>query len=71
MTIKGALISLVLHYIHFFRNIPFQTIKMASNQQQYIEQLQLLKERYPQESKHKLLHLLRKHDGDVDQVKFS
>ncbi len=44
---------------------------MASNQPQHFEQLQLLQERYPQESKHKLLHLLRKHDGDVDLVRLS
>jgi hypothetical protein len=44
---------------------------MASNQQQYTEQLQLLQERYPHERKHKLFHLLQKHDGNVDQVKFS
>jgi len=41
---------------------------MASNQQQYTEQLQLLQERFPQESRHKLSHLLRKQDGDVNQV---
>lgn len=43
---------------------------MAANQQQYAEQLQLLQERFPQESAHKLLHLLRRHDGDVHQVGF-
>jgi hypothetical protein len=42
---------------------------MATNQrQEYTEQLQLLQERFPQESRHKLLHQLRKYDGDVHQV---
>jgi len=41
---------------------------MASNQQQHDEQLRFLQDCYPQESKHKLLHLLRKYDGDVNQV---
>jgi hypothetical protein len=41
---------------------------MASNQQQYDEQLRFLQECYPQESKHNLLRLLRKYDSDVDQV---
>ena len=44
---------------------------MASVEPQYIEQLQLLQERYPHERKHKLSHLLRKHNGDVDQVDIS
>ena len=69
MHIKGEFVFTVLHYIRFFRNITFQAITMASNQQQYAEQLQLLRERYPNESKHKLLHLLKKHDGNVDQVR--
>ncbi len=43
---------------------------MASNQQQYDEQLQLLQESYPEESKHKILRLLKKYNGDFDQVSF-
>ncbi|CAF1324818.1 unnamed protein product [Adineta steineri] len=42
---------------------------MASNQQQYNEQLQLLQQRFPEESNHKFLRLLHKYDGDVDQVR--
>jgi hypothetical protein len=41
---------------------------MASNQQQYAEQLQLLQERFPEESTHKLLRLLERYNGDVHQV---
>jgi hypothetical protein len=45
---------------------------MASNhhQQQQDEQLRFLQDCYPQDSKHYLLRLLRKYDGDVDQVYF-
>ena len=70
--IKGEHVFAVLHYIRFIRNIILQAFIMATNQQQeYTEQLQLLRERYPNERKHKLLHLLQKHDGSVDQVRFS
>ncbi|CAF3410735.1 unnamed protein product [Rotaria sp. Silwood1] len=41
---------------------------MASNQQEYVEQLQLLQERYPQVSTQNLLHFLQQHHGDVDKV---
>ena len=43
---------------------------MASNQEEYIEQLQLLQERFPEESKDKLLRQLHKHNGDYYQVPF-
>jgi len=44
---------------------------MASNQsQERDEQLQFLQECYPEESKDKLLGLLREHNDDVDQVKY-
>jgi hypothetical protein len=43
---------------------------MASNQHQHDEQLRFLQDCYPQDSKHYLLRLLRKYDGDVDQVYF-
>jgi len=45
---------------------------MASTQQQQQqdEQLRFLQDCYPQDSKHYLLRLLRKYDGDVDQVYF-
>ncbi|UJR21603.1 hypothetical protein I4U23_024685 [Adineta vaga] len=42
---------------------------MASNQQQYDEQLKLLQERFPTESRHALLRQLEKNNGDVDQVR--
>ena len=45
---------------------------MASSEQQQPtdEQLRFVQECYPQESKSKLLALLRQYHGDVDQVKF-
>jgi hypothetical protein len=61
----------------FSKNISYTTSllinykkTMASNQQQYDEQLQLLQELYPEESKHKILRLLKKYNGDFDQVSF-
>ncbi len=39
-------------------------------QQQYDEQLQIIKESFPQAHKGKLILLLRRHDGDVDKVCF-
>ncbi len=57
-----------LGFFHF-TSLYFQTIKMASNQsQEGDEQLQFLQECYPEESKDKLLGLLREHNDDVDQV---
>ncbi|CAF2594243.1 unnamed protein product [Rotaria sp. Silwood2] len=41
---------------------------MASNQQQYAEQLQLLEQRYPQVSTQDLLYFLQQHNGDIDKV---
>lgn len=44
---------------------------MASNEQHhYDQQLQFLHECYPQESQDKLLDLLRKYHGNVEQVRF-
>ena len=44
---------------------------MASNQsQEYDEQVLFLGECYPEESKDKLLALLLKYNGNVDQVEF-
>ncbi len=44
---------------------------MACKQpQQHDDQLHFLQECYPEESKHKLMGLLRKYDNDADQVKF-
>ncbi len=40
----------------------------TSNEQQYEEQLHVLEERFPQASKEKLIYLLRRFNGDVDQV---
>ena len=41
---------------------------MATNEQQYEEQLHDLKEQFPQAAAEKLIRLLRKHGGDIDQV---
>lgn len=41
---------------------------MASNQQQYDEQYQLLQERFPNESRHVIQRKLKHANGDVDQV---
>jgi hypothetical protein len=54
----------------FLTQFHFQTLKMASNQQQYVEQLQLLQERFPQESPQKLSRFLERYNGDVHQVRF-
>ncbi len=43
---------------------------MATNEQQYNEQLRVLQESFPQASKEKLILLLRRRGGDVDQVRF-
>jgi hypothetical protein len=46
---------------------------MATNQQQqqqHDEQLHVLQESFPQASQHKLVFLLRRHDGNVEQVRF-
>ena len=44
---------------------------MASSEpHRYDEQLRFLQECYPQESRYKLLNLLRKYNGDVEQVRF-
>ena len=44
---------------------------MASNaQRQHDAPLRFLQECYPEESKYQLLRLLRKYDGNVDQVMF-
>ncbi|CAF5122450.1 unnamed protein product, partial [Rotaria sp. Silwood1] len=40
---------------------------MATNQQQYAEQLRILQERFAQEPIDKLIRLLQRHAGDVDQ----
>ncbi|CAF1204306.1 unnamed protein product [Rotaria sordida] len=42
---------------------------MTTNQQEYDEQLHVLQEHFPQESKNKLIHLLQRHNGDIDQVR--
>ncbi|CAF3685847.1 unnamed protein product [Rotaria sp. Silwood1] len=42
---------------------------MATNQQEYDEQLRVLQEHFPQESKNRLIRLLQRHNGDVDQVR--
>ncbi|CAF0826681.1 unnamed protein product [Rotaria sp. Silwood1] len=42
---------------------------MATNQQQYAEQLRILQERFAQEPIDKLIRLLQRHAGDVDQVR--
>ncbi|CAF2867991.1 unnamed protein product [Rotaria sp. Silwood2] len=42
---------------------------MTTNQQEYDEQLCVLQERFPQESKDKLMRLLQRHNGDIDQVR--
>ena len=39
-------------------------------QQQYNEQLRVLHESFPQAPQHKLVILLRRHDGDIEQVRF-
>jgi len=62
-------VSLVKAFLTQLRFLSI-TKKMASNQQQYDEQLKLLQELYPEESKHKILRLLKTHDGDFDQVSF-
>jgi len=65
----GCSVSLVKTFLTQVRLLS-TTKKMASNQQQYDEQLKLLQELYPEESKHKILRLLKTHDGDFDQVSF-
>ncbi|CAF2397742.1 unnamed protein product [Rotaria sp. Silwood2] len=42
---------------------------MTTNQQEYAEQLRVLQERFPQEPNDKLVRLLQRHGGDVDQVR--
>ena len=42
---------------------------MASAEPQHIEQLRLLQERFPQERRHKLSHLLGKFNGSADLVR--
>ncbi|CAF4090404.1 unnamed protein product, partial [Rotaria sp. Silwood1] len=42
---------------------------MATNQQEYDEQLPVLQERFPQESKDKIIRLLQRHNGNVDQIR--
>ncbi len=42
-----------------------------TNAQQYDEQLHVLQESFPQAPQRKLVILLRRHDGNVDQVRFS
>ena len=45
---------------------------MSTNeQQQHDEQLHILQERFPQAPTGKLIRLLRRHDGNIDQVQFS
>ena len=43
----------------------------TSNQQQFDEQVRVLQERFPQAPQRKLILLLRRSNGDVDQVRFS
>ena len=40
----------------------------TTNEQQYGEQLRVLQERFPQASQEKLIRLLQRCYGDVDQV---
>ena len=40
----------------------------SNNQQQYDEQLRVLQERFPQAPQEKLTRLLRRSNGDVDEV---
>ncbi|CAF1280086.1 unnamed protein product [Rotaria sordida] len=42
---------------------------MATNVQEYTEQLRVLQERFPQEPTNRLTRLLQRHNGDVDQVR--
>jgi hypothetical protein len=42
---------------------------MSTNEQQYDEQLRVLQERFPQAPNGKLIRLLQRHGGDVDQVR--
>jgi hypothetical protein len=41
-----------------------------TNVQQYDEQLHVLQETFPQAPERKLVLLLRRHDGNVEQVRF-
>jgi len=65
----GCSVSLVKTFLTQLRFLSI-TKTMASNQQQYDEQLKLLQELYPEESKDIILRLLKTHDGDYDQVSF-
>ncbi|CAF1198388.1 unnamed protein product [Rotaria sp. Silwood1] len=42
---------------------------MVTNQQEYDEKLLVLQERFPQESKDKIIRLLQRHNGNIDQVR--
>ena len=41
---------------------------MSTDEQQYDAHVAVLQERFPQQPKEKLLRLLRRSNGDVDQV---
>jgi len=66
-TIKTRAFSVVFYYIFYLLNLRTKKI-MATNEQQYDQQLRVLLERFPQASADKLIRLLRRHGGDVDQV---
>lgn len=42
---------------------------MATSNQQYVEEIALLQERFPQEEPHKLFRILKRHNGDVEMVR--
>ena len=41
----------------------------TNNEQQYAEQLRVLQERFPQATNEKLMYLLKRFNGDADQVR--
>lgn len=65
-----AIVSL-FHTIHTtiqYKHFLHSTNMATSNEQQYDEQVRVLQERFPEEPNEKLVRLLRRFHGDVDQV---
>lgn len=66
---KVKFVLLLFHFIQFLLLLQLHKTNMTTNNdQQYSEQLRVLQERFPQATTEKLTYLLKRFNGDADQV---